>query len=523
MKAIIHLIKFELKQRLFTPISLIFFLMLVFQALWYTKGTFDYYVNEDVVMNAPAILYQGYSGMGMLMVIIIAIVTGGVLYKDLQHKTADWIYTYPIKEKQFYLGRFLSAFIYLFLLAIGASVGYLLAPYSGIAEAHRFGSPPILVMLHGILIFQIPNLLLYISVIFTSVAYTKKTSVGYLVAFFLVIMFLLMQVSYESGSGGSVYAYADPFGFVAVENYYDNASSFDKNNGIISVSGYVLANRLIWLGVTLVIFLLGYRKFSFKHFIAKTVKSKLLTVPKGKGLFGKTAEIPAVKHSFFQKDYLLKLFSLSKLEFLNIVRPVSFKIIVGILMFMVFMQNVLFNANYYIGAEVPLTSNMTFFRLPWGVFIVMLLMIWSGELFFKEKTVKIWQITDALPVPVWVTQLSKFFASCGLAFVLCMSFVVIGLASQLLLGGASLIDFERYVVDVFGYRWGFLNFVFEIALVFFVAGVTGNRFLTHILSVGMFLYLIISFDLGLMEQVRYGFALTPGVEDFSEISGLWYF
>ena len=185
---------------------------------------------------------------------------------------------------------------------------------------------------------------------------------------------------------------------------------------------------------------------------------------------------------------------------------------------MVFMQNVLFNSNYYISAEVPLTSNMTFFRLPWGVFIVMLLMIWSGELFFKERTVKVWQITDALPVPVWVTQLSKFMASCGLAFVLCMSFVAIGLVSQTLLGGASLIDLKQYAIDVFGYRWGFVNFVFEIALVFFIAGLTGNRFLTHILSVGIFLFLVISFDMGLMEQIRYGFAMTPGVEDFSEMS-----
>ena len=315
MKTILYLIKFELKQRLLSWMSVIFFLMLLFQFIWYTKGMFDYYVNDGVLMNAPAILYQNYAGMGMLMVIIMAIVTGGVLYKDLQHKTADWLYTYPINEKQFYLGRSLSAFLYLFIIAIGATVGNFLTPYSGIAPLYRFGDVPILEMLHAILVFQIPNILLFVAIIFTSVAYTKKMAVGYLAAFLMTIMFLLMQVSYESSGGDMGYVYADPFGFVAVEYYYDHASTFEKNNGLMDISGYVLANRLIWLSVTVLVFLLGYRKFSFKHFIAKSSKAKTINAPKGKIAVTKAGNLPSVKLSFLQKDFIVKLLSLSKLEF----------------------------------------------------------------------------------------------------------------------------------------------------------------------------------------------------------------
>lgn len=518
MKAILLLIKFELKQRLTSWISLIFFLMLLFQAIWYTKGTFDYYVNEGVLMNAPAIIYVNYSAMGMLMVIVIAIATGGVLYKDIQHKTADWIYTFPVNEKQFYLGRFSAAFLYLFILAIGATVGHFLLPYSGIGASHRFGSPPILEMIHAIIIFQIPNLLLYTAVVFTAVVLTKKMAVGYLAVFLMVVIFLIMQSSYDSSGGNIMYTYADPMGYVSVQYYYDHVPTELKNSGLINLTRYILINRVVWLSVTVIIFLIGYRKFSFKHFISKSSTSKIKVITSDKLKNVNVAHLPKVEKSYLIKDFVLKLISLSKLEFLNIVRPMAFKIIVAVLMFMVFMQNVSFNANYYIGAEVPLTSNMTFFRLAWSVFIIMLLIIWSGELFFKEKTVKIWQITDALPVPVWVTQLSKFVASCGLAFVLCLCFVAIGVVSQIILGGVSLIDIKQYVIDVFGYRWGFLNFVFQISLVFFIAGLTGNRFLTHILSVGYFLFLIISFDIGVLEQIRYAFGFTPGVEDFSEMS-----
>lgn len=520
MKTILKLIKFELKQRMFTWLSGIFFIMLVFQAIWYTKGSFDYYVNDGVLMNAPVIIYRNYSGLGMIMSIIVIIVTTGVIFKDIQYKTAQWFYTFPVKEKQFYLGRFFSAFVYLFILSLGLTLGNLLTPYSGIGTANRFGETPILQMLHSTVLFLIPNLLLFVSVIFTSVVYFKKTSAGYLSAFLLLVIFLVMQVAYEGSDNTSVlYSYFDPMGYVAVQYYYELIPTEQKNTGFIQLTRYLLTNRILWLCITSVIFYLGYRKFSFKHFLANPTKEKVVKDSSKTPIENTTQKLISPKLSFKTTDFIKKLYTLSKLEFLKIVRPTSFKIIIGILMFMVFLQNLLFNANFYIGYEVPLTSNMTYFRLVWGVFIVMLLMIWSGELFFKERIVKIWQITDALPIPVWVTQLSKFIASCGLAFVLCVSFMIIGVFTQLVFGRPDLIDLKQYIIDVFGYRWGFINFVFEIALVFFIAGLTGKRFLTHILSVGYFLFLVISFDMGILEQVRYGFALTPGVDDYSEMSG----
>ncbi len=174
MRTIMSIIKHEVKAKFFSWITLIFFLMLVFQGIWYTKGVFDYYINDNVLMNAPAIFYKNFAGLGMLMVVIIAISTGGVLYKDIQYKSAQWIYSLPLNEKQFFLGRFLSAFIYLLIVSAGFFVGMLIVPHSGIGEAHRFGPVPIGQMLHGVLIFLIPNILLYISAIFASITIFRQ-------------------------------------------------------------------------------------------------------------------------------------------------------------------------------------------------------------------------------------------------------------------------------------------------------------------------------------------------------------
>ncbi len=526
MRTILSIIKSELKQRLFSWVSLIFFLMLIFQAIWYTQGSFEYFANENVLMNAPSIIYRNYAGMGMLMIIIIAIATGGVLYKDIQYKSAQWTYAMPINDKQFFLGRFLAAYLYLIIISIGLVVGHLLLPYSGIGEANRFGPTPWGQLFHGWFMFTIPNLFVYVALVFFSIVFSRRIATSYLAVFAVVIMFLIAQTSYETGGGDNMLAYllADPGGYVAAQYFADLQTPIEKNTGYFSLTGYILQNRLIWVGIALLLTVAAYFKFSFKYFIQAGVdKSKKIKEENGNLFTNTVINVPQIVKHFRMADFLKKLWTLSRLEFLNIVRPTSFKIILGIILLMVFMQNVTWNAAYYIGKEVPISSNMTFFRLQWGVFVNMLIMIWAGELFFKDKTVNIWQITDSLPVPVWVTQLSRFVAVIGLSFVLSLSFIGISIFTQILLGGASYIDLGRFAEDLLLHRWAFLTFVLYAALVFFVAGLTSHRIITHIVSVGFFLFLIISFDMGIVEDLRIGYGFTPGVEDFSETSGYGIF
>jgi ABC-type transport system involved in multi-copper enzyme maturation permease subunit len=526
MKTVLSIVKNELKQRLFSWVTLIFYLMVVFQIIWFTKGTFDYFANEGVLMNASSIFYRNYAGMGMLMIIIIAIATGGVLYKEIRYKSAQWTYALPIRDKHFFIGRFLAAFLYLVILSSGMVLGHLLLPYSGIGEAHRFGAIQWGVLFHGWLMFTIPNLFFYVSVVFFSIVFTRRINTSYLAVFVVVIIFLIAQTSFETGGGENLMAYvlADSGGYVAAQHYTDLLSPTDKNTAYFQLSGYILKNRLFWMGLAILFALSAYFKFNFKYFIqAGTNTSKKVKETKKTLFTNASTKLPVVTRHFRVTDFLKKLWSLSTLEFLNIVRPTSFKIILGIILLMIFLQNYTWNATYYIGNELPISSNMTYFRMQWGVFVNMLIMIWAGELFFKDKTVNIWQITDSLPVPVWVTQLSRFAAIIGLSFVLSISFILISIFTQVLMGGASYIDLGRFVEDLLLYRWAFLNFVLWSGLVFFIGALTSQRILTHILCVGWFFFLIVSYELGTVEDLRIGFGLTPGVEDYSEISGYGIF
>lgn len=525
------IIQFELKRRLGQWTSLLIVLALVFQGIWYTQGTFDFYANQDLLMNAPAIFYKNLAGGGILMIIIVAIITGGVLYKDIEHKTSQWVYTLPVKEKGFFVGRFVSAYLINVILAFSYVIGMLLVPYVGIAEAHRFGPAPILQLLQGFALLLMPNLLLLTSFIFALVVVFKRLAAGYLGVLLLTVIFLVMQTAYESGNTTIFIQLADPFGYVATETLLETLSSIQKNTGFLPPTGIWLVNRFLWLGVSASLFFLAFSRFSFKRFINTSAKKKVRETEEAKPEVIHSKKRIRVTMAFGPLIFLKKLWTLSTLEFKNVVRPTSFRVILGIILLMAILQNLLLNANYYIGQTAPLTMGMTLFRLSYGVFIIILLMVWAGELFFKDKTVKIWQITDALPVPVWVTQLSRYIAMMGISFVMAASFLIIGVLTQVILGGAALIDWSLYAYDLLGFNWGWLTYILQIALVFFIAGLTGSRFLTHVLSVGIFFATILAFELGLAEQTIFAYTAVPGLEDYSEIigygvwtiSGPWYF
>ncbi|MEM1134422.1 MAG: hypothetical protein AAGI07_01190 [Bacteroidota bacterium] len=528
---IASIIKFELRNRYSQWITTLLYGLLIFQGIWYTKGAFDYYVNEGMLMNSPAIFYKNLAGGGILMIIIVAVITGPVLYKEKSYKTGQWMFTNPLNEKLFFVGKFLSAFLINVLIAFGYVIGMLLVPYAGIGEAHQFRDAPIGQLLQGFFVILVPNLLLLTSLIFSAIVLSKKTTAGYLAVLVTVVSFLVMQTTAETSGHTPLLLLVDPFGYVTTDYTISLLSTDEKNHGYISMEGYLLANRLIWIFLSITLAAIAYLKFNFKYFLKDSEGKKQINSSTDKIGSKDTLRISKPVLSFSQLDFIKKAFSLTALEFKNVVRPTSFRIILGIILLMATLQNLLWNASVYIGPTQPLTFVMTNFRLAFGVFIMILLMVWAGELFFKDRTVKIWQISDALPVPLWVVAFSRFLAMAGVAFVLAFSFLIIGVVFQVLNGGFRLIDWNLYLYDLLGYNWGWLTYVLQIALVFFIAGFTGSRFLTHIASVGILFITIMAFELGLAEQTIFAYGAVPGLEDYSEMSGygiwqqaaIWYF
>ncbi|WP_146052668.1 ABC transporter permease [Aquimarina sp. I32.4] len=516
------IISFEIGNRIKSPIFYFYILLMVLQVVILTKGIYDYYINDAVLINSSTVLYKDFTGGGMILIILIAIITGMVLYKDIEYKTAETIYTFPVNEKMFFVGKFLAAFLINLIITSGFVFGMFLLPYAGIGKPEDFGPPPLLQMAHGYFVLLVPNIFLLTAACFIPMVFTRKLYSSYLGILTITILFVIFEGVSHTSTNIELIEILDPISYVYVAEALDVIPTHAKNTAFLPLTTTYFINKGLWLSLAFIGLFLAYKRFSFSYFIEKKpgkLNSTQNTHNKNLASEIRTNVLPKVQLVYTQREYLAKFFRLAKLEFLNLVRPKSFKIVFGIILLLFLLQNFLFNASYYIGPEHPITTNMTQNRLILGVFIIILIMFWTGELIFKEKTTNLWQITDTLPIPVWVRLLSKYTAMAGVAFILGLAIVISGVITQLAYGFTN-IEWSLYAEDVFGYKFGWLTYLSMMTLPFFVAGITGKRFLTHIVSIGFFIFTIIAFELNVIEDHRLGLLVgVPGLEDYSEIGG----
>ena len=517
------LISFEFKYRYTQWMTLIFILMLAFQGIWYAWGTYDFHVNDETLINAPAIIYQCLAPGGMLLIIVVAIITGAAVYKDIEHQTAETIYTLPMNEKKYFLGKFLAAYLINVSICLAYPLGLAIMQYTGIAPPEKFGPTPWGQLLHGFIIFTLPNLLFLTSIVIAGVVFFRNMVAGYIGVFVVVLFFLVAETTRENTQYINIIYLLDPFAYTLTVDTVEALSVAEKNRGYFPISPLFVVNRILWLSLTVLFTFFSYKRFGFKYFIATPTKKRGLLSDEDTStqpLFEKS--IP-IHQDFSTLESIRKVFRLSILEMKNVVRPIGFIVVMGILAIMFFLYNILWNAEYYVTTDtLPITSAMTSTRLTTLVFLGILLLIWSGELLYKERTVNMSQLTDTLPIPTWVTYISKFLAMALVSFLLSTVLLACGLLAQLLNGFYD-IEWAVYLEHLYGYQGGWMSFLLLIAMAFSLGAVTGRRFVGHILSVAVFLFTIICAELGLIEEVRFMYPFTPGVEDYSEMNGFGIF
>ena len=517
------LISFEFKYRYTQWMTLIFILMLAFQGAWYAWGTYEFHVNDETLMNAPAIIYQCLAAGGMLLVIVIAIITGTAVYKDIEHKTAETFYTLPLNEKKYFLGKFLAAYLINVSICLAYPLGLAVMQHTGIGPPEKFGPTPWGQLLQGFIIYTLPNLLFLTSIAIAGVVFSRSMVGGYMGVFLVVLFFLVAETTRENTPYINIIYLLDPYAYTITVDTVEALPVGEKNTGYFPISRLFVINRILWVSLTCLLTFLSYKRFSFKYFLATPTKNKKPILDEDTSTPPLSERLISIHQNFSMLENIRKVFRLSILEMKNVVRPIGFIIIMGILALMFFLYNILWNAEYYVTTDMlPITSEMTSTRLTTLVFLGILILIWSGESLYKERTVNLSQLTDALPIPTWVTYISKFLAMALVSFLLSTVLLVCGLLAQLISGFYD-IEWAVYIEHLYGYQGGWLSFLLLVAMAFFFGAVTGRRFVGHIMSVAVFFFTVISAELGLIEEVRFMYPFAPGVEDYSEMNGFGIF
>lgn len=501
---------FELKYRIKRPGTWAYFgLLFLFGLVTSIYGNTP--SSEKVFANAPAAITQMLTLISLFGMLIASAVMGVPLYRDIEHKVKDYFFSYPVTEKGYFLGRYFGSLLFLLLITfgfqLGMMIGFSLGPFAGLEEADRFAPLNLWHFLQPTFIYYWPNLIFTGTIFFCLVAFTKKVNATYVGSVLFFIGYLLANALIQDLDKQNLVDILDPFAFNTLNNITRYWTPVEQNTMLTSLSGNLLWNRILWIGVSLVIFFVSLFRFDFIRFldmrVGKKLKASSETVAKK---VRNISLIPKGIKSFSNQIYLRHMFNMSKLETGNILRDVYFlAMIVGGLLFL-FLDG-WFGFTRYSTPDLPTTFSMLQVKdFTYIIFVYIILIFYAGEVVHRDKSVKYAGISDALPVPNWVMYGSKFLALVLVCFLLVNMVMVCGLANQILRGYFRF-EFAQYFTDL--YLIELPEYLQLTMLAFFVHILVNKKFLGHVLSISIWLIMFGLRDLAEIDYNLFFYSYTP--------------
>ena len=472
----------------------------------------------NVHRNAPVVVAQLMGSFTVVSTFIVTIFIAGTVLRDSEVGISDMLFATPMRKYQYLAGRFLAGLVACLAIFVLIAVGLLLGPLMPWVDTARVGPQPLAAYLWAFGFFVIPNLVFIGALLMLLASTTRSMMLVYVGVLGFFVLWIVAGVFTRDINNEWTAVLLDPFGVRAFGRAVRYFSTAESNAGLPPFSGFLLANRALWLAVALVLF--GATLVLFKPQRAGT----------GRRWFGNAraaVAAPAPAPSGLALPRSVARFSRSTgwIQCWHILRFDA----VGVFKSVPFLVMLLFGVMNFIGAATqaganfgttvyPMTGLML--RTLSGAFNFMLIIVltfYAGELIFKERQARIADVSDAMPVPDWAPLLAKSVALVGVIFGFLLAGVLAAACFQLFKGGAP-VEVGLYLKGVL-LESAFFVLMGLMALVLQV--LTNNKFLGYllviVLMVSQIVLNILHFDHNL-----YNFASLPGLR-YSDMNGYGHF
>ena len=527
---------FELKYRLRRPATWIYFSLLftlTFLLITANGGGFGPNVNiffggggdgEAVKVNAPDSVLNTVVWFSTFAIMITSAIMANPVYRDFEYRTHALFFTKPISKLGYLGGRFLGSL--LITVFVFSSVGLAAALASAMpwVEADRFQAFRLGTYVWPYVVFVVPNLLFTGAIFFTTATLTRNILSTYIGSIVVLIAYALASGFLEDLKNEHLLAAFDALGINALNLTTRYWTAADKNTLLVPLSSYIVLSRAVWLAVTAGLLAFCYRRFRFAAFASDKAPSrrKKAALARDEASAVSAApgslRLPRVQQQFGAAMHLRQWASLARLEFFGIVRNVYFAAIVGI--GVIFLLTTAAQVGKLYGTTTyPVTGDMV--SIASGTFFIFLLIIiifYSGELVWRERDAGVAQIVDAGPVPSWVPLLSKLAALGAVQVVLLLVVLLCGLVVQAFKGYFNF-EIGLYLKALLGLQLPYLLLWCVLALL--VQVLVNNKYLGHFVVVVFYLASLFRGGLGLTHRL-YGFAGSSALP-YSDMNGYGHF
>ncbi|MGI4828142.1 MAG: ABC transporter permease/M1 family aminopeptidase [Janthinobacterium lividum] len=522
---------FELKFRLKSVSTYVYFAMwFLLSFLAIAAEDFINTGNGKQLLNGPYSTTTLYSFFSFFGILVLAGIFGPAVLRDFQRDTYQLIFTKPITKVAYLGGRWLGSFLTCVFVFSGMVFGEWAGTYAPWADHTRIVHGHLWWYWQPFLSITVVQIFFIGSLFFMVAALSRKIFIVYLQGVALFLLYLIFVNAFSATRSLEHFwsGILDPIGLQLTDVVARYWTVAEKNSRLLSWTGVMLYNRLLWIGVGITSLLATYRFFPLSA-EALTTRSQgrraaraRVTGTADEPKSGKrslvAARLPNVQQSFGRGLGWRQYVSLTRLHVRNITRELPFWAI--LILLAVFSLA----AGYFVGQNRDATVYPVTFLMLQSVegnsqlFLYIIATLYAGELIWRERETRFAGIHDALPLRETTDWLGKFTA---------VVLVELGLLVVSMLCGVFMQTVRGY------FHYEFLQYFQELFLIvfpqilgftliaFFVQTVVSNKFIGHAIVVAVFLAQIVLFRFGLENTL-----MVPGqvpTYTYSDMNGYGHF
>lgn len=508
----LEIFKFELRYRKSQRLTYLFFLFVFALAVVGVEFVFQGVDVGVVKMNAPIIIGKTMGAITGIFMILTSIVMGMPMIRDEQHGIASLIYTQPIPKSDILIGRFLGSLLVLILIFLALPLGMMLGHFMPWKESSDLLPFDVWTYISSFLWISLPSLFFGAALFFVTGMLSRKLLVVYTQGIVLFVLFLLTKaITNEYWQ-----ALLDPFSLTTITLYTSDWSTIERSTKHLFLDGVLLHNKLLWMILSIVVLVFGYRRFNFK-LIREHAKIRKAKLPQ-QTINSAKINIPFAEADTSLRSSIIAVSHLSCFYLKTLLKETSFWAIVICALVIIFVNSInlgtvygvdSYPATYFIIEELQEMSSY---------FFIIILLFYSAELFHKERDVKMELMSDATAVSSFVILISKLMSLVSIYIILMLVLILAGITFQFVSG--------YYHLDLSVYLSGFLIEILPFLLSFTILSLMIHA-LVNKKFVGIVATLMTVIVLLSIQVMRWGNVLTnyggQSLPAYSEMNGYGHF
>ncbi len=455
---------FELNLWLKKPATYIFFLVFFGLSLFITSaiaGLLGGAEETNATINSAKAVAEVLNAlnsdlMGIISLIILITIIAPAVYKDFQYNMHPLLFTNPITKFGYMFGRFSASFLVALFVVSATVLGHWVTCVIFGVDAERLGPFNLMNYVQPFVLFVVPNTLLVGAIFFSLVTFSRNMISGYVGAIVLLVLKGVSPILLSDIDNQNLAALLDPFGDQALNNATKYWSAEEQNTLALPMSGILLYNRLLWMGISLALTGFTFYRFQFSQFNNpisfswfKRKKAEIKSIPSAPLL--SLADLPKVNPIYTFKFSLQQIWFLAKFEYVKVTKTIFF-LIIALLSALILTVVSEVSVQIY-GTPTMLVTHQVL-QVSNAVFILfapLLIVFYSGVVVWREKDSKVDELVGASPIASSTSFLSKLAGLVMMQATLLLVIMVTGIIIQLSSNYYN-VEVLLYIKELFGFK-----------------------------------------------------------------------